>query len=76
MFDKFPKVKLSEICSINIGGTPAREVAKFWAESHDGVAWVSIADMKQKYISKTKEYISKSGALSSNVKLIPVELSL
>lgn len=73
MFDKFPKVKLSEICSINIGGTPAREVAKFWAESHDGVAWVSIADMKQKYISKTKEYISKSGALSSNVKLIPAD---
>ncbi|MEB3794067.1 MULTISPECIES: restriction endonuclease subunit S [unclassified Acinetobacter] len=71
MFDQFPKVKLSEICSINIGGTPAREVAKFWAESHDGVAWVSIADMKQKYISKTKEYISKTGALSSNVKLIP-----
>ena len=73
MFDQFPKVKLSEICSINIGGTPAREVAKFWAESHDGVAWVSIADMKQKYISKTKEYISKSGALSSNVKLIPAD---
>lgn len=71
MFDRFPKVKLSEICSINIGGTPAREVSKFWAESHDGFAWVSIADMKQKYISKTKEYISKTGALSSNVKLIP-----
>ena len=42
---KWKKVKLSELCEINIGKTPSRSISEYWGI---GYSWVSISDMKEK----------------------------
>lgn len=64
-------VRISELATIDIGGTPSRAISTFWAEKPDGHAWMSIADLKGKYVFDTKEHITSFGVRSSNVKLIP-----
>ncbi|PCJ62386.1 MAG: hypothetical protein COA73_06625 [Candidatus Hydrogenedentota bacterium] len=60
---------LGDIASINIGGTPSREIPKYWAvNSEDGEYWVSIADLKSRIIDESKEQITIRGVLNSNVK--------
>ncbi len=65
------EVHISELATIDIGGTPSRAIPAFWAEKPDGYPWISIADLKGKYVSDTKEHITALGVRSSNVKLIP-----
>lgn len=67
----WPKVRISELADIQIGGTPSRFTPSFWAEKPDGHLWVAISDLKSKYIDDTREYITDLGARYSNVKLIP-----
>jgi type I restriction enzyme, S subunit len=64
-------VKISEVSQFYIGGTPARAISQFWIEKPDGHPWISIADLKEKFISETAEHISDAGAQFSNVKEIP-----
>lgn len=64
-------VRISDLATIDIGGTPSRTTPTFWAEKPAGHAWISIADLKGKYIHETKEHITSLGVRSSNVKLIP-----
>ncbi|WP_411957239.1 restriction endonuclease subunit S [Paracoccus homiensis] len=66
----WPEEKLADICEINIGGTPSRSVPAFWAEPPAGNPWLSIADIKTKYLIETSEHITDLGARSSNVKAI------
>lgn len=68
---EWPEVRVSELATIDIGGTPSRAVPAFWAEKPNGYPWISIADLKGKYVSDTKEHITALGVKSSNVKLIP-----
>lgn len=63
--------RLGDLCSIEIGGTPTRSKTEYWATKSDGYPWVSISDIKDKYISNTKEQITKKGILNSNAKLVP-----
>jgi len=49
------KEKLGDICDIVIGRTPSRSVAEYWGT---GYPWVSISDLKEKYIKHTKEEIT------------------
>jgi type I restriction enzyme S subunit len=65
------EVRVSELATIDIGGTPSRAIPAFWAEKPNGYPWISIADLKGKYVSETKEHITALGVRSSNVKLIP-----
>ncbi len=65
------EVRISELSAIDIGGTPSRAIPAFWAERPAGHAWISIADLKGKYVFETKEHITALGVRSSNVKLIP-----
>ncbi|MDE7548983.1 restriction endonuclease subunit S [Acetobacter fabarum] len=67
---EWPKKKLADLCEINIGGTPSRSVPAFWVEPPEGYPWLSIADIKEKYLSETREHITDLGARSSNVKAI------
>lgn len=67
----WPEVRISELATIDIGGTPSRAIPAFWAEKPTGFPWISIADLKGKYVSDTKEHITALGVRSSNVKLIP-----
>jgi type I restriction enzyme, S subunit len=64
---------LGQISEILIGGTPSRNVDKYWAkENENGYKWVAISDLKNhKFIDNTAEKITELGYRSSNTKLIP-----
>ena len=65
----FSMVLLSDLCEINIGRTPSRNVREFWGP---GAPWLSIADMNQgRNISTTKEQITESGIQDANMRLVP-----
>ena len=61
-------IKLNELCEINIGKTPSRNKEQYWGE---GVKWLSIADLKSKYISDTKEQITEEAIAECNMKIVP-----
>lgn len=60
--------KLSEICKLDIGGTPDTKNLKFWNNGNN--VWVSISDLNNDIIKDTKKYITDEGVNNSNVKLI------
>ena len=61
------KVKLGEICEIQVGGTPSRNKKEFWVQGN--IPWVKIKDINSKYISKVEEYITELGLQFSSAKL-------
>lgn len=65
------QVPLGEVCRIEIGGTPSRNVPRFWADKHSGYPWLSIADLKASRVYDTAERITDAGVRNSNVKPIP-----
>lgn len=66
--------KFSEVIDIKIGGTPSRKNDDFWDfEKSTNNFWVSIRDLSDKFITKTKERISDKGIRASNVKLLPAD---
>lgn len=75
------KVKISNLCDINVGKTPSRSNPSYWGE---GSSWLSIADMNQgSIIEKTKETITeraikecKCKIVSANTVLFSFKLSI
>lgn len=66
--------KFSEVIDIKIGGTPSRKNDDFWDfEKSTNNFWVSIRDLSDKFVTKTKERISDKGIRASNVKLLPAD---
>lgn len=64
------KGSLGEECSIEIGGTPSRNVTEYWDPAKETAnAWVSIRDLSRRTIKSTAEHISDLGVKRSNVKL-------
>ena len=67
---KWEKVKLRDVCEINIGKTPSRDNVLFW---NNGIyKWLSISDMQDKYLIDSKEKISMEAVGKCNMKLIPI----
>jgi type I restriction enzyme, S subunit len=65
-------VTFEDVLLIEIGGTPSRANADCWDNEKSTLNyWLSIADLKGKYITKTKEYITELGIKKSNAKLFP-----
>jgi type I restriction enzyme S subunit len=63
------KVRLEDICEINMGKTPSRSNATYW---NGDLPWVSIADLKGDiFIRKTKECITKKSVVESGIKVVP-----
>jgi len=60
-------VKLGAICTIVIGRTPRRNEKAYWGK---GNKWVSISDLKEKLINKTKEEITDHAVEKARCKLI------
>ena len=61
---------LGEECSIEIGGTPSRNVTEYWDPAKETAnAWVSIRDLSRRTINSTAEHITDLGAKRSNVKI-------
>lgn len=57
---------LGEICRLEMGGTPPRQSSAYWGK---GYPWLSIADLKGKVVTESKEEISQLGA--DRLKVIP-----
>ena len=63
---------ISEYFDFSIGGTPSRNNELYWdANQTTSNIWVSIRDLKDKFISNSAERISELGVSKSNVKLLP-----
>lgn len=60
--------ELSEVCDIQIGGTPRRDNPEFYGGNN---LWVSVRELNNNIINDTKEHITDIGVEQSNVKLIP-----
>ena len=66
------EARLGEVCSIEIGGTPSRQIPDYWDTEHvTQNVWVSIKDMNRRFILDTAEQISDAGVKHSNAKLQP-----
>ena len=65
------KYRLKDIFDLQMGKTPSRNNRDYW--NNEGYKWISIADLSKtdKYISKTKEYLSRSAIEESGIKVIP-----
>jgi len=65
---KYPIKKLSEICDITIGRTPARKNHEYWGK---GNKWAAISDLTSKLICKTKEEITDYAVAQSRCRKVP-----
>ena len=65
------KYKLKDIFDLQMGKTPSRGNRKYW--NTNDYKWISIADLSnvEKYISKTKEYLSEDAIRDSGIRVIP-----
>ena len=61
-------VELEDVCEINIGGTPARNMKEYWMNGSN--LWVSIRDLNGSIITNTKEKITDIAIKNSSVKLV------
>lgn len=68
LLDGWQNAALGELCHIAIGGTPSRHKPEYWAIDGGGHPWVSISDMREPVILRTKERITNEGIANSNVK--------
>lgn len=60
--------RLGDVCEIQIGRTPRRNVAEYW---HGNLPWVTISDLNNDVVIKTREKISLEGAQASRSRLVP-----
>lgn len=58
-------VKLSNIATINAGGTPSRSKSKYW---NGNIPWLKISDIKSKYTNLSTEFITEEGLNNSSAK--------
>ena len=60
--------KFEEVFDLQMGKTPSRDNPSYWGNGNN---WVSIADLKTKYIDSTKEEITNVAVKESGIKLVP-----
>ncbi len=60
-------MKLSEICTIQSGGTPSRGKKEYWENGY--IPWVKISDFNGKLLTETEENITAQGLECSSAKL-------
>ena len=63
---------MKDIFDLQMGKTPSRSNQDYW--NTEDYKWISIADLSKtrKYISDTKEHLSKIAIEDSGIKMIPM----
>ena len=56
------------VCDVVLGATPSTKDSAYWDGTYP---WVTISDMKDRYINQTERRITKEGIDASSVKLLP-----
>lgn len=69
--EKFHNFKLSDVCTINNGGTPKSDKKSYWGGKIEWLTPKDMGKMTDKYISKTERQITSEGLAHSSAKLIP-----
>lgn len=64
---RFTSYSLDDICHLQMGKTPKRKNVEYWGK---GFPWVSIADIKGKYIETTKEQITAKAIEECGCKVV------
>lgn len=59
--------KLGEVFDLQMGKTPSRDNTDYWGGSN---VWISIADLKNKYIGESKEHITDEAVADSKIKRV------
>lgn len=66
---QYPLISIKDLCiQIKAGGTPPRNRVEYFRGKN---LWVTITDMKRKYLDNTKEKITDEAIQNSNTKLLP-----
>lgn len=60
--------KFSDVFNLQMGKTPSRDNLAYWGGDN---IWVSIADLKDKYIDSTKEHITDAAVIESGINKVP-----
>ena len=60
--------KFGEVFNLQMGKTPSRDNFSYWGGDN---IWVSIADLKDKYIDSTKEHITDLAVSESGIHKVP-----
>lgn len=60
--------KFSEVFNLQMGKTPSRDTLSYWGGDN---IWVSIADLKDKYVDSTKEHITDLAVSESGINKVP-----
>jgi type I restriction enzyme S subunit len=60
--------KFSEVFNLQMGKTPSRDNLAYWGGNN---VWVSIADLKDKYIESSKEHITDIAVSESGINKVP-----
>ena len=63
------KINITDLCIIEIGRTPSRSNSDYWGE---GENWISIRDIKSKYIYDTAEQITLKAINETGIKKVPI----
>lgn len=69
--ETWPRVRLGDVCVINLGKTPPRGDKRYWdKEKVSGVRWLSIADLAETedgFVNESKEYITREAIVQCGV---------
>lgn len=60
-------ISLSAIALLKAGGTPSRQKNEYWRNGD--IPWLTITDIKGKYVYKSSEYITNEGLNNSSAKM-------
>lgn len=66
-------VELKEVCNIQAGGTPKRNVSEFW---NGTIPWVGSTVCKDIEVNKAEEFITELGLNKSAAKILPTGTTL
>jgi len=69
--DDWPTAAISEVARVVGGGTPSRDVSRFWSGSIPWVTPGEISGETSMYLSDTRDHISEAGLAGSGATLLP-----
>jgi type I restriction enzyme M protein len=71
---KWPMVKLGEVCETSSGGTPLKNKPEYW--EHGSIPWLKSGEVSQGEIYNTEEKITKIALKESSAKIFPIDTVL
>lgn len=66
---EWQEVNLTEVCTVNNGGTPDTAKSEYWGGP---INWFSPSEFKSKYLFESIQKITEEGLIRSATKLIPI----